>query len=84
MDKRQKWISEIANFIAGRVAQCPVCGGHNFKDGYIELDKEKHIGWGAVWCEKCLHAFVISRIILRGENIHKKIIPHLPNGLKFV
>ena len=84
MDKRQKWINALAAFTSRREATCPNCGGHQFKDRYIELNKKEHTGWGALWCEDCRNAFVVSRVILVKEEIRAKIVPSLPADLKFV
>lgn len=62
---------------------CPICGGHNFETGYIELNSKDHLGWGAVWCEDCRSAFVLSRVILTDEEARKKIVSALPDDLKY-
>ena len=84
MDKRQKWVKALCAVTCGGAATCPNCGGHQFKDGYIELNKKEHTGWGALWCEDCRNAFVVSRVILDQEEIRAKIVPSLPADLKFV
>ena len=83
-DQRQKWIDAVAAFSGGRKVRCPNCGGGNFNHGYIELNKEEHIGWGAVWCEDCRNAFVLSRVLLETDETRKKIVSSLPVDLKFV
>jgi len=45
MDKRQKLINALATFSSEGEAICPNCGGHNFKIGYIEMNKEKQAGF---------------------------------------
>ena len=80
----KRWINECINLTDGREATCPNCGGHQFKDRYIELDKKDHRGWGAIWCEDCRTAFVMSRVILTDEAIRQKIVPTLPDDLKFI
>ena len=81
---RQKWIDNIAAFVNGREPTCPHCGGHIFKDGYIVSEINNDYGWGAVWCEECHNAFVLSRVILKNEEARKKIVPTLPDDLKFI
>ncbi|MBQ3451880.1 MAG: hypothetical protein IJL12_08850 [Selenomonadaceae bacterium] len=80
---RQKWIDEVLAFTNGKKPTCPICGGHNFETGYIELDPKDHLGWGAVWCEDCRSAFVLSRVILTDEEARKKIVSALPDDLKY-
>ena len=82
--KRQKWLKEILAFTNGLESTCPNCGSHNFETGYIELNTKEHLGWGAVWCEDCRTAFVLSRVHLIGETTRKKIVPTLPKDLKFI
>ena len=81
--RRQQWINALADFLAGRESTCPVCGGHNFSEGYIVSKTGDEYGWGAFWCEDCRNAFVLSRIILT-EEARQKIIPALPADLKFI
>ena len=46
--QRQKWLKEILAFATKLEPTCPNCGSHNFETGYIELNNEEHLGWGAV------------------------------------
>ena len=77
-----KWIAALSAYADGREATCPKCGGHHFKDAYIEVDKKNHTGWGAFWCEDCRNAFALSRVILTSSAIRKKIVAQLPVDLK--
>lgn len=82
--KTQKWLDEILKFANGQKPTCPVCGNNNFETGYIELNTKEHLGWGAVWCEDCRSAFVLSRVLLTDKDARKKIVPSLPADLKFI
>lgn len=82
--KRQKWLKEISAFANGLETTCPNCGSHRFETGYIELNTEENLGWGAIWCESCREAFVLSRVILTTEESRQKIISDLPPNLKFI
>ena len=82
--KRQKWLKEILAFVNKLEPTCPNCGSHNFETGYIELNNKEHLGWGAVWCENCRSAFILSRVILTTEETRQKIVSALPNDLKFI
>lgn len=82
--RRKKWFETFADFVDGVTVTCPNCGSHKLKDNYIELNKIEHIGWGAFWCEDCKEGLVLSRVNLIDETLRKKIIPILPDDLKFI
>ena len=82
--RRQKWIDTLNAYLGRREGICPNCGGNKFKDAYLELNEKENIGWGAFWCENCRQAFVLSRVILKAEEVRAKIVPALPDDLKFV
>ena len=82
-NRRQRWINTMAAYVGGREATCPVCGGHKFEYGYVEVNKTEHLGWGAFWCEDCRSAFVLSRVLLT-EETRQKTVSSLPKDLKFI
>lgn len=81
---REKWLDNISAFCAGKEPTCPNCKGHNFKDGYLTSKSNPIYGWGAIWCEDCRNAFVISRMVFTNEKVKNKIVDSLPSDLKFV
>ena len=76
------WLGEYANLIKNNEATCPKCGSHELNYGYES--KNNKSGFGAVWCEDCRSAFILSRVILTNETARQKIVAALPEDLKFV
>ena len=82
VSKHYNWIKLFSKFAGGHQVTCPNCGSHRLKDGYIEFGKQR--GWGAFWCEECKEALALSRVNLVDEDLRKKIMPTLPDDLKFI
>lgn len=83
MNNRQKWLNVLKNFVSGHETTCSVCGGHKFAEGYLDPKIGGEYGWGAVWCEDCRSAFVLSRVLLT-EETRQKTVSSLPKDLKFI
>lgn len=81
---REKWLNTVSEFCAGKKPTCPNCGGNNFKDGYLLSKVNSNYGWGAVWCENCRNAFIISRVGLSDGKIKNKVVNSLPDDLKYI
>lgn len=83
--KRQKLIDALAAFGCGCEATCPKCGRKNFNIGFIELDEQKHTGFGAFWCEDCRIALMLCRANLTDEAMRQNIVvAALPDDLKYI
>ena len=76
----EKWKQNLINMCKyEKVGKCPFCGSENTDFGFTRLSD---IGFGALWCNDCKHAFHISRVIWgEKESLHEK---QPPEGLKFV
>ena len=82
MSRHDKWIKLLSDFARGHKVTCPNCGSYRLKDAYIELGE--HRGWGAWWCEDCKEGLALSRVNLIDDTLRSKIMPSIPNDLKFV
>ena len=76
-------IKQSQRLAAIKTCKCPVCGGE-LKDNYIELDRQEQLGWGALWCAHCKSAIALSRVLLRDDELRRKIVAELPPDLHFV
>ncbi len=78
MKMYEKWMKLLPQYISGKSVSCPVCGKNNLEDGYVMLDKRTRVGYGAVWCNDCKHAFNVSRAVLKSD---EKVLSELPRNL---
>ena len=86
MGKRnhQRMINALCAYAGGHEATCPNCDGHNFNDACVVLKTNDDYGFGAFWCEDCRQALMLCRTDLKDERARKKIVPALPDDLKYV
>lgn len=75
-----KWIEAFLNLVSGEKSKCPLCGSPNLEHGYVMLDKTERVGYGAVWCKDCNHAFNLSRAKI--DN-YDKVLTDLPGNLVY-
>ena len=75
-----KWIEAFLNLLKHDESRCPYCNGKNLDYGYVLLDDNARIGYGAVWCKDCNHAFSLSRAKVKSS---ERVLPELPSGLIF-
>lgn len=78
-----KWLHTLSLYAGGKDSTCPICGGKNLDHGYVIIDHEKHQGYGALWCNDCMHGFHLSRVAIKTDADEDKIISALPAGLIF-
>lgn len=78
-----KWLSALSLYAGGKESSCPVCGGKKLEHGYVILDTKKKQGYGALWCNDCMHAFCLSRVVLKDETDKSRVMTELPAGLIF-
>lgn len=83
MKPYDKWLRTLSLYAGGKNAACPVCGSKNLEIGYVVIDSEKQQGYGALWCNDCMHGFCLSRVVFDENSDNSKIIPALPKGLIF-
>ena len=76
------WVKALVGLHDGKTAICPNCNSRSLDYGYIKTSPIDNIGFGAVWCEDCHHAFHISRANVKKNETH--IVSELPQNLVFV
>lgn len=71
-----KWLKNLESIAKNhKSGLCPICGSKETDFGYSIIDPKSRMGYGAVWCNSCRHAFHISRVEVKDEK-HIKEIPH--------
>ena len=69
-----KWIKNLENLSKnGNVGMCPFCGSSDTDASFSVMDKKSNMGYGVIWCNKCKHAFKISRIEIINEMKEKEV-----------
>ncbi len=75
----QKWMSNLENIASLKeVGTCPYCGSDDTDYGYTLVNELSDMGYGDIWCNSCLHAFHMSRVV-----IDKDRLKETPIGLKY-
>ena len=77
----QKWVKALVGLRDGKGATCPNCDSCNLDYGYVRTLPNDNVGFGAVWCNDCRHAFHVSRAEVNSNEQH--IVSALPNNLIF-
>ena len=80
MTNSMKWVYAFAGLGKGK-GRCPHCGSKNLDYGYRRVTPKDDVGYGAVWCKDCQHAFNLSRVELKGKE--NKIMDDFPKGLVY-
>ena len=73
-----KWIEVFLELLRGNKPQCPHCGSTNLDYGYVLFEPDERIGYGALWCKECNHAFSLSRAHVKEND---KVLAVLPDNL---
>ena len=69
-----KWIKNLNSLaVNGNVGQCPFCNSDDTDSSFITINKKSGMGYEVIWCNKCKHAFRVSRIKVSNEMEEKEI-----------
>ena len=77
----QKWVKALVGLQDGKEVTCPNCESHNLDYGYVRTIPNDNVGFGAVWCKDCNHAFHVSRVEVNNNEQH--MVSDLPKNLIF-
>ena len=80
MNYMMRWNENLKTIATERQSGiCPYCKSNNTDYGFLIVDEENQMGYGAVWCNNCHRGFHLSRI-----RIHKDMpIKSIPKNIDF-
>ena len=82
MPRRMKWLYSLIELQNGEThIQCPYCGTEALDYGFVILNKNDKMGYGAIWCNNCHCGYHICRVDLKNES---KIIDEIPKEINFI
>ncbi len=75
----KSWLDALIEFGENKeLGECPICKTQTLR--IAAVDVSMGMGYGAVWCAHCKHAYRLSRIAI-DDNF--EIVSRLPNDLIF-
>lgn len=75
---KENWLKVLPQLIDGKSKCCPDCGNEGMN--YAVNTSDDGFGYAVLWCSKCKHAVMLSRVRANEPNLSSTI----PKDLIFI